>query len=586
MPIASTKALPAGGDIPAGAKAPRRLWRIRSLLLIFVTLVILPIWTFATILAVQFARAELNAIEASAAATARSIASTLEFRLRAMESAVQALALSPALRAGDLAAFHREAQAVARTQQGVIAIAARTGEQILNTNAPYGAALPPTAPEARLAEAAATRRAQISRAFFGDVTKRWLVSITLPLIEDDGVERLLVVGVDTERHFGEVLAVADLPESWAAGVLDDRHTIMARRPALAGAVGATADPSLLGAITAARRGSGEATSIDGRPMRLFFERLEAAGWTAVVGVPRERMDAVVREAVRPVLVSGLATLGLSLVVALILGRRFTAQLVGISRIAQAYRLGLAAPAGGGSAVAEIAELERSLEAAVAERARHEKAQAAAIAEKELLMQESHHRVKNSLQLVRGILSLQGRRVSSPEAREALEQAGSRILTVAAIHQHLYQGSSTTSGEVGRYLSDLVKDLRATLLSSGGGRAISLQAPSLVWPSEKLTALGLVTTELVTNAVKYGAGDISVSLSIDADGGGALVVEDQGPGFPEGHDLGGGEGLGSKLVSSLVRPPDGRIEIDRSVRHGRVVVKIGPGWRAEERRASA
>ncbi|MCX7324554.1 MAG: hypothetical protein NTZ14_09010 [Hyphomicrobiales bacterium] len=92
---------------------------------------------------------------------------------------------------------------------------------------------------------------------------------------------------------------------------------------------------------------------------------------------------------------------------------------------------------------------------------------------------------------------------------------------------------------------------------------------------------MTLTELITHAIKYGEGDVMVSLSVGDDGAGELVVEDEGPGFPDGFTLGQGAGLGSKPVTSLLRPEDGSIAIDRSVGFGRVVLTVTPNWRKPE-----
>jgi two-component sensor histidine kinase len=184
--------------------------------------------------------------------------------------------------------------------------------------------------------------------------------------------------------------------------------------------------------------------------------------------------------------------------------------------------------------------------------------------------------------VRGVLSLQARATDHPDTKAALTAAASRIMTVADVHQHLYQGHSTAEIHVGRYVEDLAKDLATSLIGPESKRHIHARAADVVWPSEKATTLGLIITELVTNAIKYGAGDVSITFSIGEDGDGELVVEDQGNGFPEDFSLGKGAGLGSRLVTSLIREEEGAISIDRSVPHGRVVLAFRAGWRSVAR----
>jgi two-component system, sensor histidine kinase PdtaS len=224
-----------------------------------------------------------------------------------------------------------------------------------------------------------------------------------------------------------------------------------------------------------------------------------------------------------------------------------------------------------------------LKAASDERTRYEQKLKALIAEKDMLMQEVHHRVKNSLQLVLGMLSLQARTTKHPETKEALLEAANRIMTIADVHQHLYQGNSTAHVNVRQYLTDLAHHLCSSLITADCGRHIIVKANDMIWPSEKVTTLGLIVTELVTNAVKYAKGDIHLSLTLADDGNGMLVVEDEGNGFPEGFELGQGSGLGSKLVTSLIRPDEGSISIDREVAFGRVVLIFTAAWQNVEQK---
>jgi two-component sensor histidine kinase len=286
--------------------------------------------------------------------------------------------------------------------------------------------------------------------------------------------------------------------------------------------------------------------------------------------------------VTPVALMGLTVLLTSLLAAWMLASRFTRQLVAIARYATAFRSRRRGQSVARSRITELAELQSSLETAAGERNRYEKRLRGLIADKDMLMQEVHHRVKNSLQLVRGVLSLQARGASHPDTKAALTAAASRIMTVADVHQHLYQGHSTAEIHVGRYIEDLASDLAASLIGPDSPRHIRARASDVIWPSEKVTTLGLIITELVTNAIKYGAGDVSILFSMTEGGEGQLVVEDEGAGFAHDFDLGQGTGLGSKLVTSLIRVEEGSISIDRSVKHGRVVLAFKPGWRSAAR----
>src|SRR5205823_5137457 len=89
--------------------------------------------------------------------------------------------------------------------------------------------------------------------------------------------------------------------------------------------------------------------------------------------------------------------------------------------------------------------------------------------------------------------------------------------------------------------------------------------------ERLAPLGIVATELVTNALKYGAGTITLRLRRVAEEL-ELVVEDEGPGFPPGFDPAASRGLGMRVATTLTRQAGGTLELDRSAAGGRVVLR--------------
>jgi PAS domain S-box-containing protein len=193
-------------------------------------------------------------------------------------------------------------------------------------------------------------------------------------------------------------------------------------------------------------------------------------------------------------------------------------------------------------------------------------------EKDLLMQEVHHRVRNSLQLVQTLLSLQARSLTDPQARQQLQEAAGRVVTVSAVHQRLYQGGSVTEADAAAYLQGLLEDLQASLADEAVGRVVELVAEPMMLAADNLTPLGLVTTELVTNALKYGLGRVTVSVRSNA-AGAEVVVEDEGAGFPAAFSPSRSAGLGMRIITALAKTGDEAIRVDRSVPHGRIVATL-------------
>ncbi len=206
-----------------------------------------------------------------------------------------------------------------------------------------------------------------------------------------------------------------------------------------------------------------------------------------------------------------------------------------------------------------------LEAAL-DRAQIEAAKDQALRDKDLLMQEVHHRVKNSLQLVKTMLGLQARGATE-QVRAELDVAAQRIMSIAAVHQRLYEGGSVAEADAAAYVRGLLSDMQP-LLDDAGGRAAALEGGTLPLSADRLTSLGLIVSELVTNAIKHGRGRILVRL-VDVGGGPVRVeVDDEGDGF---DPAAGGGRLGMRLVHALAR--GGRVQVDRDAGVSRVAVVL-------------
>ncbi len=195
--------------------------------------------------------------------------------------------------------------------------------------------------------------------------------------------------------------------------------------------------------------------------------------------------------------------------------------------------------------------------------------------KDLLMLEIHHRVKNSLQLVQNLLSLQGRASDDEQAAKQLAESAARVRTIAAIHDRLYKGGSDLTVDIGPYLESLVEDLRDGVASALSARSIHVEADAVNWPAQAVPALGLVLTELVTNALKYGAGTIQVTFRQPTGSNGILTVRDEGQSLPPDFDPARSRGLGMRLVMGLLGGNASRLEIDRGQGHTCFIAHMPP-----------
>ena len=198
---------------------------------------------------------------------------------------------------------------------------------------------------------------------------------------------------------------------------------------------------------------------------------------------------------------------------------------------------------------------------------HEAAQEevrAARARAEAMLREVNHRVGNSLQLVSSFISLQLRQLKDDAARAALQDAQVRIDAVAQVHRRLYTSADMANVALDEYLQGLVDELAQSLCPGDDTPDITFRSAPLRVSTDEAVSLGVVVTELVTNAVKYAyqpgrGGDIRVYVERLDDERAVLTVEDDGPGMGEGQPK--GTGLGGKIISAMAQGLKSRLEID-------------------------
>jgi two-component sensor histidine kinase len=198
-----------------------------------------------------------------------------------------------------------------------------------------------------------------------------------------------------------------------------------------------------------------------------------------------------------------------------------------------------------------------------ERQRMERDLRTALDTHKVLLKELNHRVKNSLQLVATMLSLQAGAKPDSEARHELQEANGRVMAIARAHESLYRDNQIETIDLGRYLSDVCRDLDQSV----GHCEVDVTAPDGIWvAADRAVPIALVVNELVTNAMKYAypeGADGTVFMRLDRDDADLLTitVRDEGPGLPPGFDPAAGKGLGMRIIRALA----GQLGADLDVR---------------------
>ena len=196
-------------------------------------------------------------------------------------------------------------------------------------------------------------------------------------------------------------------------------------------------------------------------------------------------------------------------------------------------------------------------------------QEALIDSSSLLVREVHHRVRNSLQLVHNLLGMQAAVSLDATVRDQLRTAAARVRTIAAVHEKLYQTEGANRFEARQFIEELLGELQ---ILAPGREVHARIASGVLVAGSRLSALGMVVAELVTNSLKYGAGKVTVELAISGSDL-LLTVSDEGAGFSPDFPAAQGSGLGMRLIRTYSGHGPDAISVDRHVSFGRISVRF-------------
>ena len=370
--------------------------KLRSHLIILVLVALLPLLVFSAIVLGLAADSERDATERGLRATGRAMGTAVDHTLDNAIGALEVLATSELLDAGDLPGFHAAAARALEAQPGWLSVAVvdPRGRQRLNTLRPTGTELPPPADTRTVSAVLAQRKPVVSDLISGDLPGRAHVVVAVPVLRAGILRGALLTALDATTLV-RVLQSQQLPGGWVAGIVDGHGVVVARTPEPQHFIGQPAAPSYV-AFTATREaGSARLAGLDDVLRHTVFNRLQHARWTVFLALPATRMDAVFQRSLWTLGGGGLVFLGAGIVLALLVGRRLTAPIMSLSSAAARLDAGERPEPSPESSVNEVAALGVVL-ADAARRRREAEGQREMVLERAALLAEASRLLASSL----------------------------------------------------------------------------------------------------------------------------------------------------------------------------------------------
>ncbi len=408
------------------------------------------------------------------------------------------------------------------------------------------------------------------------VTHQQMIAGMLPLRDGSGkFLGTLAIGVDL-RWLEFMVRANKLPDGSVVALFDKHgHIITASRPLVAAALFAHPEAwgTSEGAIGSAKDAKGDSWTFATAPVvdNNVFVGFAMKEWSLLA----------------PTYVNISADFIIPLVLILftwaavwiVSERQLTRWIVYLRRISEAYRGGhyTIRPelAGAPKEFRLLGEALSAMADSIQERDRNLRE---AVATKTMLVREVHHRVKNNLQIVMSLLSLQAGRLRDPSSQEALRQARARINALALVHRILYEIEDQNTIDIKRLVRDLAEQ---THEGFGGDRRdirVTVDAVPRVADGDVAVPLALFTVEALTNAFKHAfpperdGGSIQVSLQPFEDGSMRLAVEDDGVGFSKEESP---MSIGTQLIRTFGQQLHGEASVRSRKGRGTVAEIVFP-----------
>jgi signal transduction histidine kinase/ActR/RegA family two-component response regulator len=513
---------------------------LRAHLVWLVLVALLPPLFFATTLVVTITRQERAAVEQGLRETVRAMAQTVEREIVGSIEALQVLAISPHLEAGDLAGFYRQATVAARGHEewATVILVDRSGRQRVNLARPLGAALPYVGDRPYVREVMQTERPTVSDVLTDRTTGALIVAIGVP-VWIDGALRYVLAAALTPEPWASILAAQRVADDRIASVIDREGTYLARTRNPERFVGQPTAEPLGRAIVASPDGLRRLPVADGGDVYAAWKRVPRSGWTVVIGGPADRVDASLRRSLAVAAGGGVLLVLVGIGLATILGQRIAAPIESLSRAATAIGRGESPPALPASSVVEVVALGHAVDEAGRLLREREASLVAAGRAKDDFLAVLSHELRTPLTAMLGwVRVLRSGRLPADQTARALESIERSTRVQAQLIDDLLDVSRFIAGKLRLETQPLdlvavVEEGVEALRSKAEARRVTLDV--VVAPTGPVLGdpvrLHQVVVNLVDNAVNFtpAGGRVTVRL-VETGGQARIAVTDTGAGI--------------------------------------------------------
>ena len=574
--------------------------KIRTHLVLMAASILLPVVVFSAISLHLLRNGERDAALRGLHETARATALTVDREMASFVTALELLARSPYLESGDLQAFYKQASQANKRATSWTILLDENAQQLINTASPFGELLPSPRPPGTVQKVMATQKPLASNLMLGQVTKKLITVVYVPVPAHGGKRYVLAQIFDIE-FFKEAVFQPRLPRDWIVSLLDSDGRFIARNLRAKELVGKLARAELLTLVQAQDEGLMRLKTLEGIESYTAFTHSDVTGWTIGVGAPVGGIEATAGNAAALAALGLLLAIGIAMIVAVVLGRRLAQSIAGATEAAVALGQG-AVPKLKSSRVREIMQLHIALGDASRMLVDAYAARTQVEAEREGLLQNEYearvraeaanqskdqflamlgHELRNPLSAISGALALSQRQGHGAAVAEAYAVIARQSAHLSHLVDDLLDVSRMVGGKIQLHMQPIdlgqmaLACIESLRLSGRTGDCEIKVTTEAVWVAGDTTRLEQTINNLLINALKFTPPGGRVELSVGARADEAvLTVKDSGVGiapallphifelFVQGDTsldrAQGGMGIGLALVRQLVNLHGGSV----------------------------